>query len=503
MALPHPKMSVIRRQAILNTLVTYVGVFLGAFNTLYLYPRVLPTNQIGLVRLLISISLILVQFGTLGMLAAIPKFFPVWQTVDRRHGGILAVVGLVSAVGTALTLGLLVAFQPQVVAHYAKSPLLGQYYFWLLPLTVFQVLTGLAENFTAMTYRTVFTAFVREVLLRLLTTLLLIGVWTGWMNFDNFVQGFMLSQGVVTVLNLWALWHTGRFQFHFTLRGIDLKGVKRMVGYGLFMFLSGATLIVAQTLDGLMLASYQGLSIVGIFTTFSFIGTFISIPARALTRIARPVVAHAYAAGDYAKVQELYAKTTLIQLLVCGILYVGIVVNEPALYLVLPAEGFSPYFEIFILIGLGLLVDSACGLNTVLIAISDKYRFDILFNILLIGVGAATNVWLIPPYGGWGAALATCITLVSLNVMKWAFVWFALNLQPFGWQHLGGALLLGACWMLGYLLPDSSILWVHLFTHTLACGGLFLLVIRFTPLAPELRERIQVYTRKAIGIWKK
>jgi O-antigen/teichoic acid export membrane protein len=493
-------MSVIRRQAILNTLVTYLGVGLGAFNTLYLYPRVLPTDQIGLVRLLISISLILVQFSTLGMLAAIPKFFPVWQTEDRWHGGMLVVVGLISALGTAITLGLLVAFQPQVVAHYAKSPLLREYYFWLLPLTVFQVITGLAENFTAMTYRTVFTAFVREVLLRMLTTVLLIGVGGGWVSFDAFVQGFMLAQGVVTVLNLWALWQTKQFRFTFTPSGIRSQGIRDIIGYGLFMFLSGATLIVAQTLDGLMLASYQGLSIVGVFTTFSFVGTFISIPARALKRIARPVMSHAFAAGDHAKVQELYAKTTLIQLLACGILYVGIVVNEPALYLILPAEGFAEYFGIFIFIGLGLLVDSACGLNTVLIAISDRFRFDMLFNILLIGVGAATNIWLIPLYGGWGAALATCITLVSLNMMKWAFVWYALKLQPFGWQHLGGALLLAACWTVGYLLPDLSNLWLHLFTHTAVCGGLFLLVIRFTPLAPELQERIQVYTRKALGI---
>jgi O-antigen/teichoic acid export membrane protein len=493
-------MSVIRRQAILNTIVTYVGVGLGAFNTLFLYPRALPTDEIGLVRLLVSVSMVLLQFSSIGMMTAIPRFFPHYQTADGRHRAFVSWVIVFCTGGLLFTLSLVWVFQDAVLARFGRSPLLAEYYVYLLPLTVFNLVVGVTENLAAMTYRTVFTAFLREVILRLFTTVGLLAVWFGWIDFGVFLVWFLAINGLVATASILFIASTGNFKLNFQLSELPRADRLRILGYGGFLFLSGATLVVAQSLDSLMLASYTGLAMVGVFTTFGFMGTFISIPARALTRITRPVVSHAWAAGDHTKAQDLYAKSTLIQLLTCGILYLGIVVNRESIFLVLPRVGFEEHFLIFVFIGLGLLVDSACGLNTVLISISNKYRFDFLFNVLLVTIGAATNAWLIPTMGGEGAALATLITLCSLNVLKWAFVWWAMNLQPFRWAHLLALGLLLTCFSAGWALPQIPNQWLDLVLRTSLTSAVFILGLRITNVSPELNQRLEVYWHKALKL---
>ena len=62
---------------------------------------------------------------------------------------------------------------------------------------------------------------------------------------------------------------------------------------------------------------------------------------------------------------------------------------------------------------------------------SEKYRFDLYVNLFLIGLTLFTNMIFIPIYGIEGAALATGISIVMYNLVKWYLLkkWF--GLQPF------------------------------------------------------------------------
>lgn len=71
-------MGIVIRQSIKTTIVTYIGFAIGYVNTLFLFPLVLSKEQIGLTRLLISVSFLFATFASLGA-GNIPNKFSIFQ----------------------------------------------------------------------------------------------------------------------------------------------------------------------------------------------------------------------------------------------------------------------------------------------------------------------------------------------------------------------------------------------------------------------------------------
>ena len=69
-------MGVIVRQSILTTLISYIGVLIGYVNLLYLYPRFLSPEQVGLMRTVQDAAILMAQFAQFGLAQSIIRYFP-------------------------------------------------------------------------------------------------------------------------------------------------------------------------------------------------------------------------------------------------------------------------------------------------------------------------------------------------------------------------------------------------------------------------------------------
>ncbi|MBK7114224.1 MAG: hypothetical protein IPH60_17515 [Flavobacteriales bacterium] len=58
-------MGILARQAGWNAALAYVGLALGFVNVVLLYPRILPADEFGLTRVLVSIAAIAAQMAQL------------------------------------------------------------------------------------------------------------------------------------------------------------------------------------------------------------------------------------------------------------------------------------------------------------------------------------------------------------------------------------------------------------------------------------------------------
>ncbi|GIR13541.1 MAG: hypothetical protein CM15mP23_21160 [Cryomorphaceae bacterium] len=58
------------------TLITYLGIIIGALNTMLIFPRVLGAEKHGLVMLLLSIATVFTQFIHLGVPNILIRFYP-------------------------------------------------------------------------------------------------------------------------------------------------------------------------------------------------------------------------------------------------------------------------------------------------------------------------------------------------------------------------------------------------------------------------------------------
>ena len=74
--------------------------------------------------------------------------------------------------------------------------------------------------------------------------------------------------------------------------------------------------------------------------------------------------------------------------------------------------------------GLARVIDLGMGCNHEIIVFSKYYKVNLPLQFLLVGVVMGTNTLLIPEFKITGAALATCISVIIYNLLRyWYLKW--------------------------------------------------------------------------------
>ena len=84
-------MGKVLKQSFWTTIIIYFGVLLGFINSLILFPNYLSTEQIGLIRQIISASSILIPLTTFGVSATYLKFYPNFKNDNRLKNEFLSI----------------------------------------------------------------------------------------------------------------------------------------------------------------------------------------------------------------------------------------------------------------------------------------------------------------------------------------------------------------------------------------------------------------------------
>ena len=76
-------MGIVQKQGISIAFVSFVGVVIGALNTMFVFPNVLGAERHGLVMLILSLATVTAQFAHLGVPNIIIRFFPYLKDVKK------------------------------------------------------------------------------------------------------------------------------------------------------------------------------------------------------------------------------------------------------------------------------------------------------------------------------------------------------------------------------------------------------------------------------------
>ena len=149
--------SLAAKESILGTLVTYIGVGIGFVTTFFILAKYLTPEEIGLTRLLPELATQLSGLGLLGMTYSLSRYFPFfkdsptnpYRTEDGPNHGFFYYVTVVGLVGAAVMSLLYVLLrQPLVGLYSTNSPLLIDFYYAVIPLTLFTMGWTLLELYT-------------------------------------------------------------------------------------------------------------------------------------------------------------------------------------------------------------------------------------------------------------------------------------------------------------------------------------------------------------------
>jgi O-antigen/teichoic acid export membrane protein len=451
-------MGVVIRQGFKFTVVTYVGVALGALNILVLFPGLLDSSEIGLRELLIGMSLGLAYFAQLAMNNVMVRFYPWFKDESRQDNGLLLLSLLISLGGYLLISSLFYFFTPVFVKIFeAKASLVLEYLWAILPLTAFSMLNTLLENWARLQLRISVPALIRELILRLIQTAIVLLYGYNYISFYEFILAFIGSYAFNALLLVLYVRSLGVLYLNPSFIRVPVKLRKEMAIYAVWMLIGGAGVIINERIDGLMLAWLAGLSYTGIYAISFFIATIIEMPRRGVSQLAGTLVAKHWKDGDFQAMALIYKQSSLNQIILGGTIFIGIWANIDALFELIPnGEVYSQGKYVVFFIGLARLVDMANGVNNEIIQNSPHYRFN-LISILFLGViSFTTNYYMIPIYGLTGAAAGSTISIVLFNTLKGGFIWTKLRIQPFEKRSVYALFLLAIVLGLSYLIPQFS-----------------------------------------------
>ncbi len=452
----------IAKQALLNTVLTYLGIGLGFVNVVLLYPKVLQSEEFGLTRLMVSLVIVAAQVAQLGAENTVIRFFPYFRDPLRQHRGLL---GMLLIFGTAvgllamLVLGLLHPWLSEVFSD--RNALFSQYGLLILPLVFGEIYFILLRSYSRSLRRTVQPTFIREFVLRLLQTILILVQAFSPMPFGTFLLLYTSLFLVCTIALAVDLWLAGHFTPGFGEAWLPGRMRRSMASYSGFTLSASLSGIVLGNMDQLMIGALlgEGLRNVAYYAVAYYFGSVIAAPGRALSQAAIPVVADAWKQRDMAKLGELYRRSALVQTIVSGLLFLLMWASLDDLFTLLPAE-YAGGAEVAWVIGMAYLLNSTVGLNIGIISMSRSYRLDAYSSFAMLVVNATANWFLIRSMGIVGAAWATFISLAAVNLFRTGYLWSRYRLWPYGMASLRAALLIMG---MAAVLP-----WVPLSGHPMA-----------------------------------
>ena len=481
-------MGVVRRQSILYSIVLYGGIAIGFVNTVLILPNILEEDQFGLTRILISAATVVAQFAQIGVTNTLVKYHPFFKEAKRNK--VLSIGFLIVAIGLFVTLTLLLIFKEAFVLQYEdKSRLFTSHFHLLIPFTVGVVFFNMFDAYLRSIFKNVFSAFLNNILLRLLWLGVTILYYLGCTDFNSFIIHFTYCQVLISVLTMAYLVYLRQFQLTFTFSQKDLNILKSISGFSLFSILSGISLFLINKIDILMLGKFIGLEAVAIYAIASYMGTVILVPSRSIARTATVLVANAFKENDMATIKRIYEKTSINQLIFGSIVFILILLNFNNLTSFLPGN-YAKGFWVFFFLGISKIIDTGLGINGVIILNSRYYKFDTLFSGLLLVITVLFNLYFIPIYGMVGAALATALALVLFNVAKYLFLKIKFQMSPLTSRTLVALLICGLSFIIPYSIPDLESVYTDAVVRSFAALALFLPLTYYSKISPEFSDLI-------------
>jgi O-antigen/teichoic acid export membrane protein len=428
-------MSSIRKQAIISSLLIYIGFAFGALNT-FLFTRqgLFTPEQYGLTRAFIVIGSFFYGFAGFGLVSVIYKFYPYYKdNVAEDKNDLLTLALLVATIGFLITLTGGIVFKSLVVQKFiAKSPLILQYYYWVFPFTFFLLFFSILESYAWSSGISVIPNFLREAGFRLSTTLLIVLFIATGKDFDLFIKLFSLLYALSFLVLLGYLVKIHNFRLVFEISRVTRKFKKKMLV--LMGYVYGGTLIstTASSVDFLAIASFRGLNFGAVFDFSSYVANVIQVPQRSVLSVAIPILSRAWKEKDFATLDKIYKRSSLNLLLVSVFLFGLIWVNYDNAITALHLNSIYEQGKwVVFLLAMKNIVDMGTGVNGQIIGTSVYWRFDFFSGIILLVLIVPLNIFMVKHYGIIGSAWSNLVSFIIYNSVRLIFLYRKFNMQPF------------------------------------------------------------------------
>jgi O-antigen/teichoic acid export membrane protein len=491
-------MGIVQKQTIHSTVWSYLGAALGFVNIALLSPRIFSPGEIGVVQVLLSFATLLSQFAGLGFTNVINRLFPYFRDPREKHNGFFVLSLVITLAGFIVTLVGMKFYTPFFEkANLDQSPLIAEYSFYIPALLLITVLFTLLDNYNKVLYNAVLGTFLREFLFRVLNLALILLFWAGILDFDGYILGYIISQGIPLIVIFTSLVIRGEISLKFKPGFITPALRNEIILLCLFGILTGFSSNILTTLDKVFINHYLGEGQAGIYAIASYFAILILIPGRSMAKITVPFIAESWKKDDLKTIDDLYTRTSVSQYAAGLLIFTGLLVNIDNIFRLLPAE-YGRSAAVIILVGIGNLVSVSTGINGVVLNTSALYRYQTWLMLFFIGIFVGTSAIFTPLLGITGIALASMVSNIIYNALCILVVGKQFRIWPYGMAHIRMTAVAVVAAAAGYIIPQFS-LYPDIIVRSLLVTIIFGAGLYFWKLSDDLNsivDKVIVLIRK-------
>ena len=482
-------MGIVIQQSVRSSIIAYIGIPIGFINLLWLCPYFLTSEQIALFKLVQSSAYLLAAFGQIGLAQSLVRFFP----QHKADKGFVTAMLLGGILGFLLLCMLTLIFREQIVAYFSKKSTLFIDYFQVTLIISFLLINFyILEAYARSLLKIEVPTLLRDIGLRGLTTLALLSYGIEIIRYETLIYLLVLIYALVLIGLVVILKRRGDLAWSLDFSFLKRGRWKRILNFGLYSVLgAGGTQIILQ-IDSIMVNGTLGLKTGGIYIIAFFIGQVIEMPKRMITQVSTTLLVQSFNKGDMKTVSRLYRQTSINQMIIGALLFIGIWANLRNIYHFVPhGEEYIQGFYVVLFIGLGKLSDMLFGTNGEIIVMSKYFRFNVLAVSILAGLTIILNIILIPRYGIEGAAVASFFAMLCFNVVKYLFVWIKFRIQPFTISTLKFIMIALTALLANHYLPVFQNIYVDLLFRSLVIVTLLIVPAYRLKISPEMNSLIR------------
>lgn len=453
-------MGTIRRQTIISSLVIYFGFAIGLLN-IYFFTKeggLFQAADYGLISVFMSVATLMMAFAGLAMPSFVFKFHPYYNdNLPPQKNDMLTWALLVSIIGFILVMIAGWFFKDVVIRKYSQNaPQLVTYYYWIFPMGFGLTIYTILEAYTWSLKKPVLANFSREVLWRLLITILIVlFLFNIIKDFDLFIKLYAFAYPATALALFTYLIYTKKVHFTLSVSRVTKKFIKKIIALCTFVYSGVLIFNISQVFDSIVIASLldDGIAKAGIFGIAQIMTSIIQAPQRSIISVAIPHLSRAWKDKDMNLLQKIYQRSSInLMIFACGIFLLIALNYREAVSTFGLKDAYLQGFSAFLLLGLTRVVDLGTGVNAQIIGTSTAWRFELISGVILLTLMLPLTYILTKQLDIMGPALANLISITIYNIIRIAFLWKKFKLFPFTIQSLYTILLAAACYSICHFI---------------------------------------------------
>jgi O-antigen/teichoic acid export membrane protein len=482
-------MGIIKRQSIKNSIVSYLGVLIGAVSVIFIYP-IIDTKSLGIIQFSLNTAILFAPLaGFASSLTAI-QYYPHFKDERNKDNGFLFIL-------TCATFGLSIVFISLI--YLFRQPISGyfgddkQHFLDTLPyilcFTVIIALSNLYHSYAALSNRIVVPAILQNLWIKIAQPILVLLFAYGIISFAGVYKGLAVALFIMLIGLIAYIGFLKQLHLKPNFSKLTPQFAWQMLGYSGFNILVSLGGLLAQRVDMLLVAPLtKQFGSVSVFNFGFVISEAIDVPRKALAGIAAPMISQSMKNGNIKHVEEIYRKSALLQMVAGVFLLAGIWACADALFDLMPKNGdeYRAGKNVILLLGLSRIVDMATGTNAEIITYSQYYRFNFISLATMAVMNVTLNFWLVPIMGIAGSALATLISITLVNIWRLIYIYQKIKIQPLDSKMLLVIVIGLVAWLAGHYTPSLFHPILTIFLKGMAVSVVYLLGILLFRISDEV-----------------